>query len=172
MSEGWEAVTHLRVAEQSELGRATVYRHWPTSADLLRDTLEREMMEIVIRPTTDLRSDLKVILRLVRREIVDRGAGRALAALIDRAEWNAELSQIRRDLARRGTFVIRERVTAACALGELDPDLDPDLAVSQLAGPILFRRLVSGEAIGPSFIAAVVDDFIAAHSVHGLPTRP
>src|SRR5580704_9810498 len=82
MTEGWEAVTHLRVAELSGLGRATVYRHWPSTSDLLRDTLEREIMAIAIRPTTDLRTDLVTSLRLIRRETVDRGAGRALAALI------------------------------------------------------------------------------------------
>ena len=36
---GPDSVTHLRVAEEAGVSRATVYRHWPERVDMLTDML-------------------------------------------------------------------------------------------------------------------------------------
>ena len=36
---GFEAVSHQQVAEEAGVGRATVYRHWPSRTDLLLEAL-------------------------------------------------------------------------------------------------------------------------------------
>ena len=37
--EGLDAVTHQRVAQEAGVGRATVYRHWPRTDQLLLDAM-------------------------------------------------------------------------------------------------------------------------------------
>lgn len=71
--EGWEAATHLRVAERSGLGRATVYRHWPDPVALRRDALSEEALVFHTVPTGDLRADLVAELEAIRAELVERG---------------------------------------------------------------------------------------------------
>jgi hypothetical protein len=57
----------------------------------------------------------------------------------------------------------REIIRDAKATGEIDPDIDPDVALAQLVGPLLFRRLILGERLGQDFREAIIRDFLAAH---------
>jgi AcrR family transcriptional regulator len=163
VQDGWEAVTHLRVAERSGLGRATIYRHWPQASDLVRDVLAQEALKAAVPTTNDLRRDLVDLLKLVRRELVNGGFGRVLAALIDRAEWDSEVYRIKIDVVQEGTSVIMDRIVLAVERGEIGP-VDVRQAVSQLAGPILYSRLLSGERITTSFITSIVNEFVETHS--------
>ena len=68
--EGLDAVTHLRVAEASGLGRKTLYRHFPQPVDLLRATLSTA--EFPRAPVTgDLQRDLRGHLESLRRALLD-----------------------------------------------------------------------------------------------------
>lgn len=167
LEEGWEAVTHQRVAERSGLGRATLYRHWPQASDLLRDSLAGEALSIRTPTTEDLRTDLINQLKRIRLELFDQGFGRVLAALVDRAEWDVDVQRIKVDVIRAGTKLLRSRIVLAVARGQLGASVDLSRAVSQLAGPIIYRRLVSGERVPPAFLEGIVDDFIRVHR----PTR-
>jgi hypothetical protein len=45
--------------------------------------------------------------------------------------------------------------------GELDPAADIDLAIDQLAGPVYYRVLVSGQPVSREFTDALVDRYLA-----------
>src|SRR5581483_2980270 len=106
LEEGWDALTHARLAERSGLHRATIYRHWPTPTALLHDVLAREVATTRIRPTGNLRSDLIKALTAIQREITDRDLSRVMTALIDRGEWDTELHRIKVGLTRASVGVI------------------------------------------------------------------
>jgi AcrR family transcriptional regulator len=163
VEEGWEAITHQRVAERAQLGRATIWRHWPETSDLLRDAIAGEILVIVSPTTDDLRADLLEVLDRVRRELVDEGFGRVLAALIDRAEWDDDMRKIKMNVVGEGTRVIRDRIRLAVRNNKIGRDADNSHALSQLVGPMVYRRLVSGETITRPLITRLVDDFIALH---------
>ena len=57
---GPDAVTHVNVASTAHVSRTTVYNHWPSQADLLRDTIESlgKVMVGVDQLTGELRVDL------------------------------------------------------------------------------------------------------------------
>lgn len=95
VEEGWDAVTHARVAERSGLHRATTYRHWGAAMDLLRDVLAREAASTNVVPTGDLARDLTAALRRINLELGEGDLRPVLTALIDRAEWDPEISEIK-----------------------------------------------------------------------------
>ena len=163
VDEGWDALTHLRVAERSGLHRATIYRHWATPLALLRDVLTQEAALAQVSVTSDLGTDLTAALTLIRRELEDREFGRILTALIDRAEWNTEIRHIKVSLAREALATIEGLLDSAVLGGDLSPALQPSAAVAQLIGPLLFRRLLSDEAITPQFIETIVESFLASY---------
>jgi AcrR family transcriptional regulator len=72
LEEGWDAVTHVRVAAASGVGRATVYRHWPSCTDLLHDVLRREAEMSHRQPVGRLREDLVAELDALRGSSVSR----------------------------------------------------------------------------------------------------
>ncbi|ONH23548.1 hypothetical protein BL253_32665 [Pseudofrankia asymbiotica] len=47
--------------------------------------------------------------------------------------------------------------------GELDGRLDPDQAIDQLAGPLIYRRLLAGRTFGADYVRGLVGDFLRAH---------
>lgn len=163
VEEGWDALTHLRVAERSDLHRATIYRHWPTPLALLHDVLTQEAALAQISVTGDLRTDLTAALDLVRHELEDRDFGRVLTALIDRAEWDTDIRDIKVNLAREALTAVEDLLRAAVQRGDLSPDLQPSTSVAQLIGPLLFRRLLAHETVTTQFIQTIIEGFLATY---------
>lgn len=163
LGEGLAAMTHARVAEASGLHRATVYRHWPSTVALLLDVTRHETAVTIPAPTGDLRHDLNAGLRAVRDDLVDRGFGRFLAALIDQAERDEDIHAAKVAIVAVGLGAIRAALSEAIERGELPSDLDIDAGISQLFGPILYRRLLSAEQIPDEYIEQLVDAYLAVH---------
>lgn len=157
LEEGWDAVTHLRVAAASGVGRATLYRHWPTHADLLHDVLRREAEMSHSQPSGALREDLVAELEALRRQLGAPALAGVLAVLIERSLHDRELARVKRSVVAEVSRVLRQTLRRAVDDGELPDSLDVDLAIGLLLGPLLYRRLASGEPLTLAVVAAVVD---------------
>ena len=162
VEEGWDALTHVRVAERSGLHRATIYRHFPTTMDLLYEVFAQERDRLRFVSSGDLETDLIAALSIMGREFAG-DFGRVLCALIDRADRSPEIRELRAARGKEVLEPIRGLLRSGVERGELVPDLDPNLSVSQLVGPIAFRRLISDEPITPDFVTAVVEGFLRGY---------
>lgn len=162
--EGWDAVTQARVAEASGVGRATVYRYWSDRTQLIRDAVVASLVVTPhILPTGEFRADMIDELRYMRHHLRENDLAPVLAALIDRAEWQPDLMQVKCDLVDQGMSMIRSLVARAAADGTLRPDVDPSASASLLLGPVFSRRLLSNEPTDDAFLAWLVDSFIESH---------
>ncbi|HSY16083.1 MAG TPA: TetR/AcrR family transcriptional regulator [Jatrophihabitantaceae bacterium] len=164
--EGWDAVTQARVATQAGLGRATVYRYWPDRRQLVRDAVLSANLAVrrQVPASGNLRDDLVTELRNLRRELTSGRLAMVLAALIDRAEWDAELETVKVTVSRYAGRVICRIVAKAISDGQLSNFTDPDDSVSLLLGPLVYRRLVSVEDLTDSFLDSLVDGYLAANA--------
>lgn len=163
VEEGWGAVTHQRVAERSGVGRTTLYRHWPDKLQMVHDAILEESPTLRPERSGDLRLDLLSDLS----DIVDQLChqhGTMLAGLVDRSEWDPASQRLKSGFVAEALSELRKLLHQARAAGTLRPDLDVDRALSELIGPIVFRRLVSGEPMVSGFVEGIVDDFLRAHS--------
>lgn len=167
IEEGWDALTQNRVAERSGLGRATVYRHWPDRLLLLNDALAAEASATTLRipRTGNLRQDLVNTLEGFCRDLVDRNLGQVLSALVERADRDPNVRNILETLVSESLAFVREILRRAVLAGELRRDLDIDIALSELLGPIAYRRLLTREPLTWEFVRAVVDGFLAANEI-------
>ncbi|WP_225993073.1 TetR-like C-terminal domain-containing protein [Actinomadura rudentiformis] len=162
--QGWAAVTHVAVAGRSGVGRTTLYRHWPDSSALLRDAITLEISTFHRPPTGVLRDDLIRELDGIREMFSDPMTDRGLRAIFERAAVDPEFARLRDALFLQGSSVIRAILDAARARGELPSDLDEDLAVAQLGGPVLFRQLASDRPLTADQVTRLVDGFLAAYT--------
>lgn len=161
VEEGWERVTVTRVADRSGYARTTLYRHWPQRLDLLRDLITEEVHLLHTVPTGDVRADLVAELEAFRVAITTTGLGRVMIAIGQQASDDAELAELSSAVRADGTRVLDEIITSAVARGELRAQLDPDMAVAQLVGPVLFRYLFESHGgIDGAFVVSVVDLFL------------
>jgi len=170
--EGWDSVTQPKVAERSGLGRATIYRYWPDRTALVHDAVLTHM-EVSEHPppSGDLRQDLIRELNHLRRELTERDLGPVLAALVDRAEWGPDLHRLKLQIAETGASIVRALLRDAIGRGELVPDTNVEASISILVGPLLFRRLISGETNSPEFVGWLVDSYLTAHGVRRQRSR-
>jgi AcrR family transcriptional regulator len=163
-TEGWDAVTQARVAEASGVGRATIYRHWSDRTQLIRDAVVASLVVTPhVLPTGELRADLIDELGYLRHYMTNNDLMPVLAALIDRAEWQPDLTQVKHDLVDQGMSMIRSLIARAVADGTLRPDTDANASISVLVGPMHYRRLISNEPIDDAFLAWLVDNYIESH---------
>jgi AcrR family transcriptional regulator len=139
---GPSAVTHVRVAEQSGVGRATVYRHWPKTAQLLAEAMATVPMPFFATPTEPVRDWLRTELTDIARQLELDDVRAVATTLANTALWDPQMA------ARRETFarVLADRLAAALddaqAQGHLTLNVDSSAAAALLLGPLYYRSTI------------------------------
>jgi len=157
-----DGFTRLRlehVAAAAGVGKATIYRRWPSKEDLAQALLQDlAAPHLVIDDVGDTREELLAAVLNPLRAINETNFGPVIKALISQIAGNPKLGDPFRETVVR---VRREQVGAAIARGiergDLRPDLDADVATELLVGPIYFRLIFGGE-LSEEFAAKVVDN--------------
>ncbi|MGW8763973.1 TetR/AcrR family transcriptional regulator [Streptomyces sp. NPDC055815] len=147
---GYAKTTIEGIAARAGVGKQTIYRWWPSKAAVLLDAfldLAARANEALggdadseIPDTGDLAADLKYVLRATVDEMTDPafdGPTRALAAegVVD-PELGARFTEAL--LEPQLQYYVR-RIEAAQAKGDIDPGVDPRVAVELLVGPLHHR---------------------------------
>ena len=161
-SEGFVAVTMEAIAERAGVSKATVYRWWPNKAAVVMDGfLSTVSSEVPFPHTGHAREDMRIHMRRLT-EAFDGKIGRTVAALIAEGQANPELAEALRSrwLSVRRTEA-REILELGIERGELREDLDLEVAVDVLYGPIYYRMLVGHAPLDDDFADALADHVFA-----------
>jgi AcrR family transcriptional regulator len=163
LQRGLGAVSMDAVAESAGVSKATIYRWWPSKEALALDA----MVDFAAVPartsdTGSLRGDLIALVQPWVREIRRAPFARVIAAFVTEAHSDPQFAE-----AYRTHFVTprREAMRAAFARaaqrGEVPADLDVEVAVDLIYGP-LYHRLLHGHApLTARFAERVVDMALA-----------
>lgn len=151
VDEGWDAVSHAEIARRAGYSKATVYAHWPTRLDLIRDAIEQICDEAGHPPATgDLRADLRASLTDFATDLTEGHLDRLLAGVVERANQNPLVGELRARLYETGTRALREILAA-----HLHPD-DVEASLALLTGAVLVHVTFEGRRAS----VAVIDDLI------------
>jgi AcrR family transcriptional regulator len=141
---GLAATTIDAIRDRSGVSKTTIYKHWPNRLCVAVDAFaERLAADASLPDTGTAQGDFREQVRRVSAFYAGP-AGRVFAQLLasarqDRQAW--EWLQARfLDSRQHG---IRELWDRAVARGEVQDDIDPDLALDLVFGPVMWR-LVSG----------------------------
>ncbi len=164
-NEGWSSITHQRVAQEAGIGRATVYRHWPTVDELVVDVLLHctTVGHEPIPRTGSTRSDLIAELESFAHQLSEGPVHDVIATLMERSLTNERMEELHLELTRRGRQGVWAIVEGGIEAGELDPSLDEVQAAAHTLGPLLYRRLLAGLPVTPVDVAAVVTTFFRSY---------
>lgn len=151
VEEGREAVTHNHVARVAGYSRATVYKHWPTRADLLHDAFNwlRDMPHH--HPTGRLREDLIAELTMFREAIHEHRLDRLLAALAELASTNEQIAKIRDEMVHDGEGPLRALLATVAHGDQLEA------AALMLSGFVSNAAMMHDTIPSDDLIAAAVD---------------
>lgn len=158
---GIEGLTVDGVAARAKVGKATIYRHWRSRAELVMDAMVTVPGPPPLVSTGDLRADLCAAFTALAEVLDDPERSRLLAALVDAAERDPELARLHVQHADGRRAPARAAVVAAVERGELAPGTDPDLAVDLVAGPLFYRRLLTHQPVTKAVVESVVDIVLA-----------
>lgn len=155
--EGPVAVTHQRVAAHAEVGRATVYRHWPRPELLLTDAMAGVRLPFFLDPVTPVRPWLVQQLRGLADQLALPDVLAVAAALVQGAVWDAEVTGRRDGLAAAMSGQLGAALATAQETGELRAAVEPSDAPALLVGPLLYRGLLEPGPVSDTLIDRLLD---------------
>ena len=141
------------VAAHADVGKATVYRWWPNKAALITDAFASSTGRKLHFPDTgsvytDMNQQMRQLIKIFRSR-----RGRIVSAIL--AAGQSDKDVIR---AFRERFMKPRRQEAYATLqrgiqrGELREDVDMDLLLDSLYGPIYMRFLIGHRKLTPDFV--------------------
>jgi AcrR family transcriptional regulator len=158
---GPQGFTVEAVAARAGVGKATIYRRWPTRGELMLDAASRVGLEVTPVDTGNVRDDLVQHLVALADKMAGTPSGRLLVAIIAEAVANPEMNQQLRAFTMARRQVARAAVVRGMERGQLPPDIDPDDVLDLLGGPIFWRLLTGGMVADAAFITWMVDTVLA-----------
>ncbi|HEV7762171.1 MAG TPA: TetR/AcrR family transcriptional regulator [Acidimicrobiales bacterium] len=160
------------VAARAGVGKATIYRRWPSRAELLLETANQAALDLKDPDTGSVRADLVFVLSALAVKLRLTNAGRLMPALMAEAAINPEMSRTLAAFVEERRRLTLDLVTRAVDRGELPDDTDPSLLIDLVAGPIFYRTLVARHPVEPEDVEQMVDAALRALGAGGvrLPT--
>lgn len=154
---GYRALSIETVAEHAGVNKTTIYRRWPTKAELVRDALLSRVGPVFAHPDEgSLRADLLAFAKGLRDIISTpegKGIFRVMAAESESTELGAVMSQIKETT---GAIMV-EMVGRAEARGEVAKGADAELIVSCVVAPILNWCQMDNREVPDSRVEQVVN---------------
>jgi len=152
LERGYAGVSIEGVAARAGVAKTTVYRRWPSKAELVFEAAIHHTRLGPAPDTGDLVEDLAAVAAIIVRSLSRPVAAAALPGLI------ADLSQ---DSALRDRVIARfigaeqawiaTIVRRAAGRGEAGDNVDPDLVLDLLVGPVFSRTFLTGRSAGRDF---------------------
>jgi AcrR family transcriptional regulator len=150
---GWAGFTLDRVARRAPVGKAALYRRWPSKEDLLLAALEH-----LAEPAPDDfdPTDLRGCLIGMTAQVIDMFIGpKALVlprVLIEAAQYPPHFDDTVQSIARTRFATMRAVLQAAAGRGELPARIPPDLIIDAVMG-----RVISLIALTPGTRRATIN---------------
>jgi AcrR family transcriptional regulator len=150
---GFSDLTIEDVAESAAVGKATVYRWWPHKGALIADAFASSTTRKLRFPDTgSVDTDLSRQMRQLVK-VFSSPRGRIVSAILAAGQSDQEVIAAFRDRflkpRRRDAYAILQR---AIDRGELRKDIDPDLLLDSLYGPIYMRFLIKHDRLTSDFV--------------------
>lgn len=138
---GFEATTIQAVAERSGVHASAIYRRWPSRIELIAEATFPGLDPLRVRPTGDLRRDLRAFIRAYLATLTAPAARAAAAGLLahNQTSHTARSPELTLRISARPQF---HDILRAAPPGSVDPDVDPDDVFDVLLGAVLTRVLL------------------------------
>jgi AcrR family transcriptional regulator len=163
---GFANVRLEHVAARAGVGKATIYRRWPSKEALALDLLMLlAAPHIAIEDVGDTRAELLAAVTNAMRAVTETPFGPVIRALLSQIAINPALGDpFRASVVQGRRDEVARLIERGVRRGDLRSDADVDVATELLVGPVYFRLMFGGElthAFAEQVVEAVLRGFTA-----------
>jgi AcrR family transcriptional regulator len=154
-----DALSVEAVAARAGVGKATIYRRWPNKEAMVIDAVATMKGPVPQVRGESVRDDLVTLLGRTGVNADGSRTGRIMSCLAADLYRNAELQRCYQAVVEPRRAAVRDVLRRGVRSGELRADLDVELAVNLLTGPILVQSAFGwNPALDPADLASRVVD--------------
>ena len=157
---GFEGLTVDDVAATARASKATVYRRWPTKAELVLAAVMHGVSQAAVAPDTgNLRGDLIEVGEKLAKQARDHAA--TMRAVLMEASRNPALNDVMQNqIFTQRKKLINHVLGQAVERGEIKAEAVNDDLWDLLPGYLVFRAVIQNRPATRRTIEALVDDVI------------
>jgi AcrR family transcriptional regulator len=165
----YEQLSMENIAARAGVHKTTVYRRWPTKADLVADAIRARSQAAVPLPDTgSLHGDLRAFARAIANNIGSDMGGHMTRTLVAASVTSHEVQARTPAFWTERLAIAAEIIERAKTRDELHDSADANLIIETLIGPLYVRLLLTGEPIDTS-LADRVAELVAAGAKTAAP---
>jgi AcrR family transcriptional regulator len=145
VEDGYRALTVERVRERAGVGKATIYRRWGSKEELVKAAVAHLHSDLTAPDTGSLRKDFAELAAGNLAIAHETGAAAVMPRLMSESADEPELHAIfYANLVEPRRRALRTVLERARDRGEVRDNADLELLVDALAGPVVYRLIISG----------------------------
>ena len=171
---GYERMTTEMVAARAGASKATMYRRWPSKAELIVEAVEslRDEPATAVPDTGTLRGDVAALIHTPQSPST-AWKFQIMAGLLSILPRNPDLAQVvQRRIVQPGMIAMRILLERAQERGEIDSSRDLETLALVVPAMAAYRLVVLGEQIDQQFVTSVVNEVLAPiDTTHVAPAR-
>ena len=161
-TDGVTAVTADAVARRSGVAKTTLYRHFGSTDGLVFAAVADSVTAQAPPDTGTLRGDLEVIHRRYLHAASSQQNRELFAWMVAKSIQSAENRELFRRVRVQPRGPTTVAVQRAIARGELDADIDVDMAMHVVQGPLISQRIVDNSDVSESDLGRMLDMTVRA----------
>jgi AcrR family transcriptional regulator len=152
---GYSALTVEGIAQRAGVGKATIYRRWPSKLPLVVEAFG-DLPAFEEADTGGLASDLDRILRSYVRVYNTTPLGAVVPSLAGELPHNPQLMDLFAPVVKQRRQPLIRALHRAIERGEIPPDTDLDLAADMIVGPMTVRVFFTPGKLSPKIVPAMI----------------
>ena len=153
---GFGGATVDEISRRSGVAKTTIYRHWPTRTDLLRDACSMLGTPLDTPNTGNFEADVTALMTNLAYVLRSAKWTSVLPSIIDAAERDRDIADMYSKLQQGYSAPFETVIQRALRKGELPDDTDAAILIAALTGPLFYRRWFSREPLTDDFANQIV----------------
>jgi AcrR family transcriptional regulator len=153
---GFAGASVDEITRRSGVAKTTIYRHWPTRGDLLRDACSSIGTPLEVPDTGSFEGDVRALLTSLAHLLRSAKWTSVLPSVIDAAERDCDIAAMYGRLQEGYSAPLEFIIQRAMRRGELPKTTDSAVLVAALTGPLFYRRWFSREPLTSAFAKQIV----------------
>lgn len=157
---GFAGASVDEISRRSGVAKTTIYRHWPTRADLLRDACSTIGTPQNVPDTGNFKTDVTALVTGLAQLLRTAKWTSVLPSIIDAAERDPDIAEMYSKLQHGYSAPLETVILRAVGRNELPKDTDAAMLIAALTGPLFYRRWFSRDPLTNAFAKQIIQRIV------------